>query len=79
MLVKRHGTDHTHVQGPVDRAQGHAGGLGLQQGDQLNSELEGGTVPMRSVAPLELVVLWGLEANLAEWSIQADEDAFADL
>lgn len=54
-------------------------GLGLQQGDQLNSELEGGTVPVRSVAPLELVVLWGLEANLAEWSIQADEDAFADL
>jgi antitoxin PrlF len=53
--------------------------LGLQQGDQLSWELEGGSVWVRAVAPLELVYLRGLEANLTEWNSQADEDAFADL
>jgi hypothetical protein len=31
------------------------------------------------VAPLDLVVLQGVEANLAEWNSQADEQAFGDL
>ena len=53
--------------------------LGLQQGDQLSWELEGGSLRVQAVAPLDLVVLRGLEANLTEWNSQADEDAFADL
>ena len=31
--------------------------LGLQQGDQLSWELEGGSVRVRAVAPLDLVYL----------------------
>jgi len=53
--------------------------LGLQQGDQLSWELQGGSVRVRAVAPLDLVVLRGLDANLTEWNSQADEDAFAEL
>jgi hypothetical protein len=36
-------------------------------------------VRVRAVAPLDLVVLRGLDANLTEWNSQADEDAFAEL
>jgi hypothetical protein len=53
--------------------------LRLQQGDQLSWELEDGWVRVRAVAPLDLVVLQGVEANLAEWNSQADEQAFGDL
>ncbi len=53
--------------------------LGLQQGDQLSWELEDGSVRVRAVAPLDLMYLQGVEANLAEWNSQADEEAFADL
>lgn len=52
--------------------------LGLQQGDQLSWELEDGSVRVRAVAPLDLVYLRGLDANLREWSSPADEDAFAE-
>jgi hypothetical protein len=31
------------------------------------------------VAPLNLVFIQGVEANLAEWSSQADEEAFRNL
>ncbi|QNI71256.1 AbrB/MazE/SpoVT family DNA-binding domain-containing protein [Cyanobium sp. NS01] len=51
--------------------------LGLQQGDQLSWELEDGAV--RAVAPLDVAYLKGLEATLAEWSSQADHEAFQDL
>ena len=53
--------------------------LGLQQGDQLSWELEDGSVRVRAVSPLDLVYLRGVEANLAEWNSQADEEAFRDL
>jgi AbrB family looped-hinge helix DNA binding protein len=53
--------------------------LGLQHGDQLSWELEDGSVRVRAVAPLDLVYLQGVEANLAEWNSQADEEAFGDL
>jgi antitoxin PrlF len=53
--------------------------LGLKQGDQLSGELEDGSVGVRAVAPLDLVYLQGVEATLAEWSSQADEEAFGDL
>ena len=36
-------------------------------------------VGVRAVAPLDLVYLQGVEATLAEWSSQADEEAFGDL
>jgi hypothetical protein len=32
-----------------------------------------------SLEPLDLVYLQGVEANLAEWNSQADEEAFGDL
>jgi antitoxin PrlF len=53
--------------------------LRLQQADPLSWELEDGSVRVRAVAPLDLVVLQGVEASLAEWNSQADEDAFRDL
>ena len=45
--------------------------LRLQQGDQLSWELKDGSVHVRAVAPLDLVVLQGVEPNLAEWNCQA--------
>ena len=45
--------------------------LRLQQGDQLNWELEDGSVRVRAVAPLDLVVLQGVGPDLAEWNCQA--------
>jgi len=33
---------------------------------------------VRAVAPLDLVVLQRVEANLAKWNSQADEEAFGD-
>jgi len=53
--------------------------LRLQQGDPLSWELADGSVRVRAVAPLDLVVLQGVEANLVEWNSQADEEAFRDL
>lgn len=53
--------------------------LGLRQGDQLSWELEDGSVRVRSVAPLDLACLRGLEGTLAECNSAADEQAFRDL
>jgi AbrB family looped-hinge helix DNA binding protein len=53
--------------------------LGLQQGDQLSWELQGGSVRVRAVAPLDVAYLQGLEGTLIEWSGTADEQAFAEL
>jgi len=53
--------------------------LGLQQGDQFSWELKDGSVHVRAVVPLDLLYLQGVEANLAEWNSQADEETFGDL
>jgi antitoxin PrlF len=53
--------------------------LRLQKVDQLSWELEDGWERVRAVAPLNLVFIQGVEANLAEWSSQADEEAFRNL
>jgi hypothetical protein len=53
--------------------------LGLCQGDQLSRELEDGAVRVMALTPLDLAVLWGLEAGLQEWASAADDEAFAYL
>ena len=56
--------------------------LGLQQGDQFSWELKDRSVHVRAVVPLDLLYLLylqGVEANLAEWNSQADEETFGDL
>jgi len=53
--------------------------LHLRQGDRLRWELDGASVNVRRVAPLEIAFLEGVEAGLQEWASAADEEAFADL
>ena len=53
--------------------------LHLRPGDRLRWELDGASVNVRRVAPLEIAFLEGVEAGLQEWASAADEEAFADL
>jgi AbrB family looped-hinge helix DNA binding protein len=53
--------------------------LGLWQGDRLRWDLEGSTVHVRLVAPLELTFHQGVEAGLEEWASAGDDETFTDL
>ena len=53
--------------------------LGLKRGDLVSWELEGESVRLRLVSPLDLGYLLGVQAGLTEWGSDEDEVAFADL
>jgi len=53
--------------------------LALKRGDVLSWELDGQSVRLRVVAPVDLDYLRGVEAGLSEWASDADEAAFAGL
>ena len=54
--------------------------LGLKAGDTIAWDVTDGTARVRKVAALDLLFLKGVEANLAEeWLSAEDMDAFGDL
>ena len=53
--------------------------LALKRGDVLSWELDGQSVRLRVVAPVDLDYLRGVEASLSEWASDADEAAFSGL
>ena len=53
--------------------------LALKRGDVLSWELDGQSVRLRVVAPVDLDFLRGVEASLSEWASDADEAAFSGL
>lgn len=53
--------------------------LGLTPGDSLVYEVEGETVRMRRLAPVDLAYLRAVQATLSEWDSPEDEAAYAGL
>lgn len=53
--------------------------LDLRRGDRLSWEAENGLASVKTVSPVDLDVLQGLEANLQDWASAADDEAFAEL
>ena len=53
--------------------------LALKRGDVLSWELDGQSVRLRVVAPVDLAYLRGVETSLSEWASDADEAAFSGL
>jgi antitoxin PrlF len=54
--------------------------LGLQAGDTIAWDIADGNARVRKIAALDLLFLKGVEANLAEeWLSAEDMDAFRDL
>ena len=53
--------------------------LALKRGDVLSWELDGQSVRLRVVAPVDLDYLRGVEVSLSEWASDADEAAFSGL
>ena len=53
--------------------------LGLKPGDLVGWELEGDSVRLRFVQPVDQTFAQSLQVGLSEWASDADETAFADL
>jgi antitoxin PrlF len=53
--------------------------LGLTPGDSLVYEVEGETVRLRRLAPVDLAYLRAVQATLSEWDSPEDEAAYAGL
>jgi len=53
--------------------------LGLAPGDNLVYEVEGETVRLRRLAPVDLAYLRAVQATLSEWDSPEDEAAYAGL
>lgn len=53
--------------------------LGLTPGDNLVYEVEGETVRLRRLAPVDLAYLRAVQATLSEWDSPEDEAAYAGL
>ena len=53
--------------------------LGLTPGDSLVYEVEGETVRLRRLAPVDLAYLRAVQATLSEWDSAEDEAAYAGL
>ena len=67
------------AKGQVTIPKGVRDALGLKRGDLVSWELEGESVRLRVVSPLDLNDLRGVQAGLTEWGSDEDEVAFADL
>ena len=67
------------TKGQVTIPKGVRDALGLKRGDLVSWELEGESVRLRVVSPLDLNDLRGVQAGLTEWGSDEDESAFADL
>ena len=53
--------------------------LGLKPGDLVSLELEGDSVRLRFVQPVDQTCAQSLQAGLSEWASDADDTAFADM
>lgn len=53
--------------------------LGLTPGDSLVYEVEGETVRLRRLAPVDRAYLRAVQATLSEWDSPEDEAAYAGL
>ena len=53
--------------------------LGLTPGDSLVYEVEGETVRLRRLAPVDLAYLRAVQATLSEWDSPEDEAAYGGL
>ena len=67
------------AKGQVMIPKGVRDALGLKRGDLVSWELEGDSVRLMVVSPLELGYLRGVQAGLKEWGSDEDDVAFADL
>jgi AbrB family looped-hinge helix DNA binding protein len=67
------------AKGQVTIPKGVRDALGLKRGDLVSWELEGESVRLRVVSPLDLGYLRGVQAGLTEWGSDEDDVAFADL
>ena len=67
------------VKGQVTIPKGVRDALGLKRGDLVSWELEGESVCLMVVSPLDLGCLRGVQAGLTEWGSDEDDVAFADL
>ena len=53
--------------------------LGLRPGDTIVYEIEGDTVRLRKLAPLDVAYLRALRTTLSEWETPEDAAAYDDL
>ena len=67
------------IKGQVTMPKAVREALGLKPGDLVGWELEGDSVRLRFVQPVDQTFAQSLQAGLSEWASDADEAAFADL
>jgi len=53
--------------------------LGIESGDLLAYELDGNSVRIKKVEPIDAVYHMAIAESLEEWNSPEDEDAFKDL
>ncbi|MDA7677034.1 AbrB/MazE/SpoVT family DNA-binding domain-containing protein [bacterium] len=67
------------AKGQVTIRKGVRDALGLKRGDLVSWELEGESVRLMVVSPIDLGYLHGVQAGLREWGSDEDDVAFAYL
>lgn len=53
--------------------------LGLRSGDRISYRIEGGSVVIRKLTPVDVAHLRALQVTLSEWSSPEDAEAYDDL
>ena len=67
------------AKGQVTIPKGVRDALGLKRGDLVSWELEGESIRLIVMSPIDLGSLRGVQAGLTEWGSDEDDVAFADL